>query len=658
MKIEEKSKKYFLAFPLKSMLYKYKLIILFIFLCMSHLTLLTQTSLPFNRGINLTNWFQVNEVNQIQFNKYSKTDFEQIKQLGANIIRLPIHLHTQTSGAPDYTVNPLLFLFLDKIINWCEELGLHIIIDNHTFDPSGTTPVGIEIPLLKIWPQIATRYQSAYKNIYYEILNEPNGISDNSWNKIQQNVINAIRKTDQKHTIIVGPANWNNYQNLKELPIYEDNNLIYTFHFYEPFLFTHQGASWTTPSMSTLKNIPFPFVLNTMPLFPEILKGTWVESSFKNYYQVGNINFIKEQLAIVTKFAKERNVRVFCGEFGVNSNGSNNIDRVRWYEMVRKELENMQIPWTIWDYHGSFGLFEPGSAGLFNHHLNISLLRSLGFNVPPQSIYEKKPLESEKWLYQDFLASDLRESSYGSGKINYYYDVQPLAGIHAIEWKNPKQYDIIGWKFSPEGDLSKMLQQNYLLSFYLRGNITGKSIDVRFLDTKTENDDRPWRITYRLDEKMVKWDNSWQLVQIPLSRFIEQGSWDENAWHQPLGKFDWKSIDRFEIVAESNDLQTGILYFDEVRLKTATPSFNTNIWNKPSFTFFPNPAFNELYIYIESNEKDLQYKILDILGVEKKSGMIEKEASVSIDDLENGSYILVIFSLNGNQTSKKLIILK
>jgi hypothetical protein len=203
-----------------------------------------------------------------------------------------------------------------------------------------------------------------------------------------------------------------------------------------------------------------------------------------------------------------------------------------------------------------------------------------------------------------------------------------------------------------------MLQQNYLLSFYLRGNITGKSIDVRFLDTKTENDDRPWRITYRLDEKMVKWDNSWQLVQIPLSRFIEQGSWDENAWHQPLGKFDWKSIDRFEIVAESNDLQTGILYFDEVRLKTATPSFNTNIWNKPSFTFFPNPAFNELYIYIESNEKDLQYKILDILGVEKKSGMIEKEASVSIDDLENGSYILVIFSLNGNQTSKKLIILK
>lgn len=642
----------------KKMFQHNKLSILFILLMMSDLSAFSQPSMPFNRGINLTNWFQVNDISQIQFNKYTKTDFEQIKFLGVDVIRLPIHLHTQTTGSPDFKVDPILFNFLDQIVTWCEELGLHIIFDNHTFDASGITPPDIEIPLLKIWPQIAARYKSAYKNIYYEILNEPNGISDASWNKIQLNVINAIRKTDQSHTIIIGPANWNNYQNLKAMPIYDDKNLIYTFHFYEPFLFTHQGASWTTPSMAALKNVPFPFALNTMPGLPTNLKGTWVESAFNGYYKVGNIDFIIEQIAIATKFAKDRNVPIFCGEFGVNSNGSNNTDRVKWYEMVRKELENQKIPWTIWDYHGSFGLFQPGSQGLFNHHLNIPLLQSLGFVVPPQSVYEKKPIEGEKWLYRDELATDLRESSYGAGKINYYFTDQPSDGKYAIQWKNPKQYDIIGWKFSPEVDLSLMVQQNYLLSLYVKGNIFGKSIDIRFLDSKTGADDRPWRMAYRLDEKTVKWDNSWQLIQIPLFRFSEQGAWDENAWFQPSGKFDWKSIDRFEIVAESNDLQSGILYFDDVRLKPASPSFSSSLSNQLTFSLFPNPASDELNVYLESNENDLHYKILDIIGVEKKSGIIDKKASIKIDDLENGSYILVVYTKNGNQTSKTFIVLK
>lgn len=642
----------------KNMFQHNKLSILFILLLMCDIPAFSHPSMPFNRGINLTNWFQVNEVSQIQFNKYTKTDFEQIKFLGVDVIRLPIHLHTQTTGSPDFKVDPILFNFLDEIVTWCEELGLHIIFDNHTFDASGITPPDIEIPLLKIWPQIAARYKSSYKNIYYEILNEPNGISDAIWNKIQLNVINAIREADQTHTIIIGPANWNNYQNLKAMPIYEDKNLIYTFHFYEPFLFTHQGASWTTPSMEALKNIPFPFALNTMPGLPTNLKGTWVESAFNGYYKVGNVDFIKEQLAIATKFAKDRNVPIFCGEFGVNSNGSNNTDRVKWYEIVRKELENQKIPWTMWDYHGSFGLFQSGSQGLFNHHLNIPLLQSLGLVVPPQSVYEKKPIEGEKWLYRDELATDLRESSYGSGKINYYFTEQPFAGKNTIQWKNPKQYDIIGWKFYPEVDLSAMVQQNYFLSFYVKGNISGKSIDIRFLDSKTGADDRPWRMTYRLDEKIVKWDNSWQLIQIPLFKFSEQGAWDENKWFQPIGKFDWKSIDRFEIVAESSDLQTGILYFDDVRLKPATPSFTTQFSEEILFKVFPNPASNELNIFIESNEVSFHYKIIDIQGTEIKTGNIEKKALINIDDLTDGSYILNILTKNGNQASKNFIVLK
>jgi endoglucanase len=632
-------------------------LILLLTLQMSHTDLFSQISVPFNKGVNLTNWFQVNEVGQIQINKYTKKDFEQLKSLGCDVIRLPIHLHSHSSGQPNFEVNPLLFEFLDEIVAWAEDLNIHLILDNHTFDPSGFTPLNIDLPLLKIWPQIASHFNGKYKHIYFEILNEPNGITDAAWNQIQGKVVTAIRQVNKEHTIIVGPANWNNYQNLKSMPVYEDKNLIYTFHFYEPFLFTHQGASWVTPSMSPLKDIPFPYQKAKMPVFPAQLKGTWVESAFNDYGRIGHIDYVKEQLSIAVKFSKDRNVPIYCGEFGVFAAASPEIDRSFWYEYIRKELESQKIPWTMWDYHGGFGLFNDGSNGLFDFDLNIPLVKALGLNVPQQAKYEKIPLENEQWLYRERLSTSLRESSYGAGKINYYSQEKPFEGKYALSWENPKQYDIVGWEFHPEANLSKMVQQNFILSFYVKGNIIGKNIDVRFLDSKTGAGDRPWRITFRLDEKMVKWDDSWQLIEIPLSKFKEQGAWDENKWHNPEGKFDWKSIDRIEFVAESSDLSSGILFFDEIRLKPSSPSFTSQISNLLKFDLYPNPASNELRVNVSSVEHTFQYQIFDLQGIEKKSGQIENQVNIPIHDITNGNYIISITSKNGNQGSQPFIIL-
>src|SRR5512144_875225 len=89
---------------------------------------------PFHRGVNLTNWLQAGSPRQIQFTKFTKQDLENIKSLGCDVIRLPINLHYMTDGEPNYTVDPLFYYFLDQIVAWTEELGLHLILDNHTFD--------------------------------------------------------------------------------------------------------------------------------------------------------------------------------------------------------------------------------------------------------------------------------------------------------------------------------------------------------------------------------------------------------------------------------------------------------------------------------------------------------------------------------------------
>lgn len=71
---------------------------------------LTAAELPFHRGVNLTGWFQTAGPRSIQFTEFTRSDFEQIRSLGCDVIRLPINLHAMTSGAPDYTLDPL-FIF-------------------------------------------------------------------------------------------------------------------------------------------------------------------------------------------------------------------------------------------------------------------------------------------------------------------------------------------------------------------------------------------------------------------------------------------------------------------------------------------------------------------------------------------------------------------
>lgn len=98
-----------------------------------------RSQVPFSRGVNLTSWFQVSSPGEIQFTKFTKKDLINIKNLGCDVIRLPIAMHDMTSGSPSYTLDPLYFSFLDSVVTWCEQLQLYLILDNHSFDPNGDT---------------------------------------------------------------------------------------------------------------------------------------------------------------------------------------------------------------------------------------------------------------------------------------------------------------------------------------------------------------------------------------------------------------------------------------------------------------------------------------------------------------------------------------
>ncbi|MFP4488985.1 MAG: glycoside hydrolase family 5 protein [Bacteroidales bacterium] len=360
-----------------------KLIVLLLIINMITPVLPAQQT-PFNRGVNLTGWYQAGSADEIDYNKYSRQDFINIRSLGCDVIRLPINLHYMTGGEPGYKLDDLFLENLHGVIDLAEELQMYLILDNHTFNPSVDTDRNVGKILNKVWKQMAIEFADRSEYIIYEILNEPHGIPDKSWNKIQQSVIKTIREHDTGHYIIIGPAGWNSYNNLAAMPEYNDDKLIYTFHFYDPFLFTHQGASWNTPSMAAAENIPFPYDPSSMPPMPAEFKDTWVEKLYQNYPAEGTADRVRELVDIAVQFRKERNVPIFCGEFGVYRPNSDEKHRVYWYDIVAGYLDSMKIAWTMWDYHGGFGLFEEDSDGRFDHDLNIPLLKAMDLNIPEQ----------------------------------------------------------------------------------------------------------------------------------------------------------------------------------------------------------------------------------------------------------------------------------
>ena len=523
-------------------------------------------NIPFTRGVNLSMWFEAASVRHVNFTKFTKQDLVDIKNLGCDVIRLPIKLSNMTDGEPDYTIDPLFYSYLDQVVDWTEELGLQLIFDNHPINVP-TDPSVIDI-LIPIWTQMARHYQDRSNLIYYEVLNEPHGLSDATWNGIQKEVIDAIRTVDQTHAIIVGATQWNSYNNLKHMPVYADDNLIYTFHFYDPMLFTHQGTYSTKWPSASLSGVPFPYDASRMPERPpDFIPGTWAWDRWENYPHEGTIEYVNGLIDIAADFQRTRNVQLLCGEFGVYMPKSYNEDRVRWYGVVRRHLEENGIAWTMWDYKGPFHIFEKGSPLMFKHDLNIPLIEALGLTVPPQQEFVLRPDTKGFDVYRDHEAPGIVITWWvAQGILDFFSEDNPASGYFCIHWAGIKQYHPLTFYFSPVKDLSVLVNKGFAIDFWIRCNDPDAKIDIRFVDTKTDDpDDHPWRMRYTLDRNSATWNNQWNHLHIPLTDFSEHGAWD-NAWYNPIGAFDWAAVDRFEIVPEYGDL-TGIhFYFDDIRV--------------------------------------------------------------------------------------------
>jgi endoglucanase len=338
---------------------KYILLLLIVF---ANLGYAQQRSLSHLRADQLGHGINVSWLEQywnpraLDQDKLTDADFRLIAGLGLKTIRLPVAFQKFYIQGSDIQKAKLLS-DIDAVIKKTIRYHIRLVLVNHYGNLRADHLQYDTQQLLGLWTFLEKRYRKiSGASLYFELLNEP-VINDQQWLPVAQQLITHIRKMSPGRTIIVGASNYNSMYELSRITPLPFKNIIYTFHFYEPFIFTHQGADWIGKQVSTT-GIPFPYRDRQMPPLAPSAKGTAGEANYKNYQNEGKAGAIHDKLQIIKQWSITHHVPILCGEYGVYRKFASEQSICNYLTAVKNELNQLSIPWMIWEYDENFSIFQ------------------------------------------------------------------------------------------------------------------------------------------------------------------------------------------------------------------------------------------------------------------------------------------------------------
>jgi endoglucanase len=319
-----------------------------------------------HRGINLSEWFaQVWDKRGYTAEHFqtwtTAEDIALIKAMGFDHVRLSVNPQPMFSSRQSERIPTEYLGYLDTAVKMILDHGLAVVIDLHPesdFKARLAKEDDAVEQLADFWRALAQHYSTwDAELVFLEILNEPEFSDRYRWSGVQAKLAAAIREGAPAHTIIAAGARWSDDDDLVFQEPLRDPNVIYNFHFYEPHIFTHQGATWSAYSWHWLRGLSYP----SSPESAE--RAAALEPNEVNRLQVIRYGLehwdgsrIKAEIKAAADWAQRRGVPLVCNEFGVYREYAPAQDRVAWLRDVRTALERNGIGWAMWDYSGSFGV--------------------------------------------------------------------------------------------------------------------------------------------------------------------------------------------------------------------------------------------------------------------------------------------------------------
>ncbi|WP_169973886.1 glycoside hydrolase family 5 protein [Tautonia rosea] len=284
------------------------------------------------RGINLGNALEAPREGEWGM-VLEESFFEAIQQAGFDSVRIPIRWSNHAKREAPYIIDPAFFDRVDWAIDQAISRGLQTVVNVHHFEELYEHPEAERSRFLSLWTQVAERYQDLPGSVVFELLNEPHGNLDTErWNSLLVEALEVIRVSNPDRIVMLGPASWNNYRSLESLQLPEDDRrLIATFHYYDPFPFTHQGAEWVENS------------------------GRWLGTSWDGSdSEKAEVTSAFDQ---VVAWAKQHDRPIYLGEFGAYSR-ADLASRARWTAFIARQAEERGFSWAYWEFGSGFGAFD------------------------------------------------------------------------------------------------------------------------------------------------------------------------------------------------------------------------------------------------------------------------------------------------------------
>jgi aryl-phospho-beta-D-glucosidase BglC (GH1 family) len=273
--------------------------------------------------------------------------------------------------------------YVDGAIERFHRAGLLVLIDLHNEDRSAEINPAWQKAFLRFWTDLAAHLKHFDPELtMFEIINEPVFAGhEDEWNPLNARLAAAIRKSAPDHTIMTSGPNWGGIDGLRKLKLLDDRNIVYSFHCYDPFAFTHQGATWAGPDVKPLRGVPYPSSPEAVaPLLPDLEKYPSSKNMLEKY---GQQMWNKDKLAARFKegidWGARNKVPLYCGEFGVFPPYAKPEHRANWFRDFGQVLAENKIGWAVWGWDEGFGLNRHYADG--KPEIDHTVAASLGLHV-------------------------------------------------------------------------------------------------------------------------------------------------------------------------------------------------------------------------------------------------------------------------------------
>ncbi len=272
------------------------------------------------RGINLGNTLEPDDEGDWNNGLAEEYYFDDYQSAGFTCVRVPVKWGSHTLEYPPYTVDPAWMAKVNEVISWGLERELFIILNAHhegwiKEDYSDSNIARFEA----IWSQIGDRFRNKSDQLFFEIINEPHGMTAEQVDDLNARILSIIRTDNPTRIVIYSGHEWSALDQMMSAAIPDDDYLMAYWHTYQPWSFAGEAqGTWGTPA---------------------------------------DLNDIASMFKQAGEWSAANNIPAMISEFGAVQACDYN-SRMRHYACYVEEALRNNIPFQVWDDGGMFGIYE------------------------------------------------------------------------------------------------------------------------------------------------------------------------------------------------------------------------------------------------------------------------------------------------------------